>query len=130
MQENNFIKNKTLEEKIYLVGFALGIISLFLPWVNMGFISANGFQQDGYLLLIPMLYPIITLFSNKKRNNIINIILGILNIIFSIGFMMSKNVTIFGQSINPSGAGLYIMIVATIVIGVGCFLEFKNSKKA
>ncbi len=44
-------KQLSLGKKIILITTVLALISLFLPWVELGILSASGFQQGGYLFL-------------------------------------------------------------------------------
>ncbi|MGL4847991.1 MAG: hypothetical protein ACRC28_03555 [Clostridium sp.] len=127
----DMIMKKSLVEKMYLVGFVIAIISLFFTWVDaIGIVKAGGFQQGGYLFLILMLYPIITMFMGKARHYILGIVLAGINLLGIIMFINSKSVDWFGDSINMASTGMYIMAVATIIILVGAIMEFMNNKKA
>ncbi|MGL4873894.1 MAG: hypothetical protein ACRC30_04505 [Clostridium sp.] len=117
--------NVTLSEKLYLGAFLLGVISLFLPWVDVGFASVNGFQQEGYLVLIPMLYPVVTTFRGMDRNKAVNIGLQILVVVFMIYFIGTKTVDTVIRTVNVAGTGMYAMVVANIAMVVGAFLEKK-----
>ncbi|MGL4873969.1 MAG: hypothetical protein ACRC30_04890 [Clostridium sp.] len=118
--------NKTLSEKLYLGAFLVGVISLLLPWVDVGFASVNGFQQQGYLILIPMLYPVVTTFMGMNRNKVVNIVLQIIALVFMLYFMSTKSVDagMFG-TVDATGTGMYVMILANIGMVVGAFLERK-----
>ena len=61
-------KELSLQRKLILGAGALAVISLFFPWVELGFISASGFQQQGYIFLIAFIYPIYCVFKNISIN--------------------------------------------------------------
>ncbi|MFN0313028.1 hypothetical protein [Kurthia sp. ISK08] len=42
-------KQLSLGKKIILITTVIALISLFLPWVELGILSASSFQQGGYL---------------------------------------------------------------------------------
>lgn len=121
-----FLKEKTLSEKVYLGCALLAVVSLFLPWVEIGFASASGFQQQGYLLLVLFAYPVITILADKNRNKIVALVLSLLNVAFVIAFISSKSASLFGTTVNASGTGLYLMLIATIGAAVAGVLEFKQ----
>ena len=109
--------------KLICISAVVAIISLFLPWVDAGFISANGFQQQGYLLLLPFVYPVVMILQNKNIVKGINMACAIAALVFSVGFTMSKSTNVFGTSVNLAGTGLYVIIIASIIFLVGAIME-------
>lgn len=123
------IRNKTLMEKLYLIGFVIGVISLFFNWVDAGIVRGSGFQQQGYLFLILMLYPFITTLMDKKRQKIVNLILAIINLIGIIFYMSTKIVTLFGETLCFASTGAYVMVIAMIIILIGAIMNMKKIRQ-
>lgn len=108
----------------YLIALALATISLFMPWVDIGILSVNGFQQQGWLVLIPLLYPATSYFTGRGKNKIINLVLGILCTLFMFGFINSKDTAL---GINAATTGMYVMAFACItVVGTVIFEILSN----
>ncbi|MBB6453810.1 hypothetical protein HNQ94_002261 [Salirhabdus euzebyi] len=112
---------------IVIAGIAL-IISLFLPWVDLGIFSVSGFQQEGYLVLILFAYPLYVAFANKPINAIAGLATSIISVVFLFYFLSSKSESLFGETINAAGTGLYLALVASFVLVVGVVLKIKESK--
>lgn len=117
---------KTLTEKIFLVSAGVAIISLFLPWVDLGFVSVNGFQQQGYLFLAGFAYTVVTIVTNKDRNKLVSLMIAIVTLLAIFAFRSSKTQNLFGKSVNFATTGVYIMILAAIGNLVGAIMEYKN----
>lgn len=105
--------------KLIFIATVVAVISLFMKWVDMGIMSASGFQQQGYFFLILYIYPMVKLLQNKPINKMVGIICGAVAIILGVGFILSKSVDIFGESINVSATGLYVYIISAIMLTVG-----------
>lgn len=105
--------------KLIFIGSVLAVLSLFMKWVDAGIISASGFQQQGYLLLVLFVYPLVKLFNGQAMNKVLGLISGGLAIIAGIAFMFSKTVEVFGETINMASTGLYVYIIAAIILTVG-----------
>ena len=117
-----------VNDKIVGAGFIIGIISLFMTWVDVGFYSENGFQQGGYLVLIAFLYSIVSIATGKNYNRKVSAILLVMGIIFMIFFICSKSVGLFSSSINCAGIGMYVMIVGLVVSLAGTVKDFKANR--
>ncbi len=112
---------------VIVVATALFVISLFMPWVDAGFLSASGFQQEGYLILILFAYPIYTALAEKPINLIGGLISSVLAVVVVVMFMFSKSVDFFGSSTNLSGTGMYLAIIASIILVIGVFMKSKEN---
>lgn len=101
----------TKSDKIILAGAVVAIISLFMTWVDTGILSANGFQQQGYVWLVCFIYPIFMIFNQKaykKKEAIILFIFGIVSMLY---FFSTKSVSLFGSSVSCAASGMYIMLL-------------------
>lgn len=105
--------------KLIFISVIVAILSLFLPWADLGIFSVSGFQQDGYLFLLFFLYPIYKVLKNQKINKVIGLIFSVVVFIMSIIFFVSKNVDLFGSTVNAAGMGLYVFIISTIMLIIG-----------
>ncbi|WP_010287229.1 hypothetical protein [Kurthia massiliensis] len=121
------LKKLSFPRKLMLGASAVAIISLFLPWVDLGIVSASGFQQQGYLFLIAFIYPVYAIFKNKPIHKIGGLACGIIAIVASFIFMNSKSGDLFGATINATGSGLYVFLIASIVLTIGVWMDTKKA---
>lgn len=105
--------------KLIFISTILAIISLFMNWVDAGILRVSGFQQQGYLLLVFYIYPVYKLLKGTKLNKVLGLICSVLAVISSIAFLSSKSVDFFGTNVNAGGAGLYLFIIASILLTIG-----------
>lgn len=117
----------SIGRKLVLGGGAVGIISLFFPWVNVGFVNVDGFQKQGYLVLLAFIYPLFSIVIKKKVKFIGSLISLVIGLIFMFAFIASKSTNLFGTDVNMAASGMYIMIGGLIISAIGVILE-KNSK--
>lgn len=108
---------------LILISAAVGILSIFLPWVSLGPISVSGSSGDGVLLLF-ILAPviIISLIGDKSKNLsgaklFVTLGLGVLALIISIYTMSNLSKMPMGSL----GVGLYLSIISSIGV---CALPF------
>lgn len=126
MNNINF-KQLSLGKKIILITTVIALISLFLPWVELGILSASGFQQGGYLFLIAFIYPVYCVLKNTYINKVGGLVCGIVALIASIAYISSKSDEIFGTAINVAGSGAYLFLISTIGLIIGVVLDKRIS---
>lgn len=101
----------------------LSCIAISVPKrVDLGIISATGFQQNGYLFFLfflLFLYPLVTLLFGKPMNKILGMALSGVAVFAGIYFAVSKTVEILDSTINAAGSGLYLFIFSSILLLVG-----------
>ncbi|HSH36252.1 MULTISPECIES: hypothetical protein [Schnuerera] len=105
--------------KLIFISAIIAILSLFMSWVDAGIVRASGFQQQGYIFLVLYIYPIFKLLKGVKMNKLIGLICSILSVISGIVFLNTKNVDLFGSTVNAAGTGLYLFIIASIMLTIG-----------
>lgn len=120
-------KQLSLGKKIILITTVIALISLFLPWVELGILSASGFQQGGYLFLIAFIYPVYCVLKNTYINKVGGLVCGIVALIASIAYISSKSDEIFGTAINVAGSGAYLFLISTIGLIIGVILDKRIS---
>lgn len=127
MVNNMNFKQLSLGKKIILITTVIALISLFLPWVELGILSASGFQQGGYLFLIAFIYPVYCVLRNTYINKVGGLVCGIVALIASIAYISSKSDEIFGTAINVAGSGAYLFLISTIGLIIGVVLDKRIS---
>lgn len=107
--------------KTIFIASCAAVISLFFNWVEIGFLSENGFGQEAYLFLICFLYPFIRLLQNKPLNKLGGYVCAAAGIICGIAYINWKSVDFFGTTVNAAGSGPYVFIVASVLLAFGVF---------
>ncbi|MCD5322260.1 MULTISPECIES: hypothetical protein [Pontibacillus] len=116
--------------KLILLASAMAILSLFFTWVDLGILSANGFQQQGYILLVFFIYPVYQALKGNKIGRMAGYISAVGGIVSIVAFMMSKTGNILGQQVNLASTGMYIFLIAAILLTVGIYLSRKEDASA
>lgn len=123
------ISELSRESKIYGCLSIIAVASLFMKWVDYGFASRNGIHQQGWIVLIPLLYITITNIMGKYYKRMINLIISILSAISVIFFMFDKIVIIEGKTVNFASTGLYLMILVSLGFVIVSSIEIRRNFK-
>lgn len=107
--------------KSVFIAACLAIVSLFFKWVDLGFYSENGFEQQAFLFLLCFVYPVIRLLQGKSMNRIGGYISAIAGIVCGIAYINWKSDELFGVQIQAAGTGPYVFIVASVILGFGVY---------
>ena len=121
-------KNWSTGQRLIFASSAVAVLSLLLPWADMGLISVNGFAQQGYLLLIFFIYPFYKLLKSTPIKPLYGFISSGLAVISSISFALSKTVEVFDTTVNLSGSGLVLFIICSIALFVGVYMSKDHGK--
>tara|TARA_B000000557_G_C20688401_1_gene406232 strand:+ start:313 stop:723 length:411 start_codon:yes stop_codon:yes gene_type:complete len=117
-------KSFRMNEQIILGSFAIAVLSMFLPWVNLEIMTLNGFQQQGYIFLVALIYPVIFILRGVKYNSLIALILAVITVILTIWFISTKSLELYdGQSVNVSGSGLWLFLICIIAFTFSLYKE-------
>ncbi len=108
-------------EKIVCSSIVLAITSLFFSWSDIGIMSQNGWQQQGYFLLLCFAYPAYTLVKKKKPNIYISYIISLLSTGLIAWYINTKTVEMHNSTVNASGMGSWIFLASTLLLGYGFF---------
>ena len=137
-QEPEVVENQGTQErfnaldlggKVILGSTGVGLLSLFLPWVSLGFLSVNGFQQQGFFLLIPHAVLSVLLWVEKFRSKVGAYVGAGIAFAIAIGYYMDKNVDIGYGKFNPLTTGFYLCAASIIGLAVGVYLhQFPGSE--
>lgn len=102
----------TADKFFIFLGGIIAIVAIFFPWIDLFFMSANGFQIKGYLALIAFIYPTYVALKQKKINKKIPMIL------IAIEVLILFIITSSGDAL----AGVYWMIIALVVLSIGVLM--------
>lgn len=116
-----------LAEKIILGSALAALISLFMPWIQMGIISSSGWSQQGYFFCLFFVYPIIGVFNVKGLNRIAGIICGVLAFVIAVAYIADKQYDILGNKGNAAASGLYLFTASTIGLIIGA-VKYRRHK--
>lgn len=116
--------------KIYLGLCGVAFISLFMKWVDIGIASQNGFQQQGWIILIPLVYITVTKITGRMYNKWVNLALSMIIALLTIVFMFDKMVAIGDEVVNLASTGIYLMVICCLgfVIMSSIDLKKRNNK--
>lgn len=105
------------------VSACIATLTMFMKWVDLGIISADGFQQRTFLFLGLFAYPIVMLFKNKPVHRVSGIVCGAVGILLGVIYIASKGDDVFDRWVNFAGTGPYIFILACIALIVGIVIH-------
>ncbi|WP_229683086.1 hypothetical protein [Virgibacillus oceani] len=114
---------------LIVIATALFIISLLFPWSHvLSFMSMNGFQHDGYIVLVVFAYPLYTVLSGKPMYRFFGIGCSVIAVIFLVYYMIRMSEDYLGTSVSTAGFGLYVAIISAIVLLAGTVIKIKESR--
>ena len=105
--------------KIIFTSACVAIISFLFAWVDIGLVSQNGISQGTFLLGALYVYPVLKLLKNQSIERKWGIACGVASIVLTIIYISSKSVSMFGKSINASGSGAFLFLLASIALIIG-----------
>ncbi len=120
-------------EKVIFVSGCLAVLSMLMPWLDIGFATRNGITQSAWLiLLLSFTYPAIMMFKRQSIDIRIGITLTVIALIWCSSYVSGKTVT-FGPpgdtidaDLSGSGPGAFILACIGAIVGqVMCHKEDK-----
>jgi hypothetical protein len=93
--------------------------SMFMKWVDIGFVSQTGLTQETFLLLGLWIYPVFMLFKNKPISRAWGLTCSIASAAFTGFYISSKSLELFGNTINVASTGAWLFLLASIALVVG-----------
>ena len=121
-------KNWSTGQRLIFASSVVAVLSLLLPWADMGLLSVNGFAQQGYILLIFFIYPLYKLLKSTPIKPLYGFTSSGLAVICSISFALSKTVEVFDTTVNLSGSGLVLFIICSILLVIGVYMSKDQGK--
>ena len=105
--------------KIIFVAACGATTSMLMKWVDFGIASQSGLSQLAFLFLALWIYPVTMLFQNKTIHRIWGLVCSLCSVVFTLAYITSKSIEMFGETVNAAGAGAYIFLFASIALVVG-----------
>jgi hypothetical protein len=124
-------------EKVIFVSGCLAVLSMLMPWLDIGIATRNGITQSAWLiLLLGFTYPAIMLFKRQSIDIRIGITLAAIALIWCGSYASGMTVT-FGPpgdtidaDLSGSGPGVFILACIGAIVGqVMCHKEDKASEE-
>ena len=106
--------NWNIGGKIIFVSSCAATLSMIMNWVDVGIASQSGLSQGAFLFLLLWIYPVLMLFKNKPILKSWGLGFSIASVIFSLVYISSKSIELFGRSVNAAASGAYIFLFASI----------------
>ena len=125
-------KNWNWGGKVIFVAACVSIVSMFMNWVDIGIASQSGLTQGAFLLLGLWVYPGLMLFKNRPIKRGWGLSCSILSVVFTIIYINSKSIALFGKTVNAAGSGAWLFLLASIalIVGVVRYGSMKSIDKA
>lgn len=105
--------------KTICVATCVAVGSMFTDWVTLGFMSLSGMQQGAWMFLACWIYPVAMLLRGKDINQTWGLMCATASILAAGCYIQSKSVELLGKTVNASGGGPALFILASIALGVG-----------
>ena len=109
----------TIGNKTIFISTCIATFSMFISWVDVGFVSQNGFSQGTFLLLGLYVYPLMQLFKNESINKVWGRICSIGSLVCAILYISSKTIEVFGSTVNAASTGAYLFLFSAIALIIG-----------
>lgn len=105
--------------RIIFVASCLALFSFFLPWVDIGFASRNGFSQGGFLLGALYIYPLYRLLTSQRISKAIGLICATGAVVGAVFYYVSKDIEFLGSDVNAASTGVEVFMIATVMLAIG-----------
>lgn len=103
---------------IFIAGCA-AVLSMLMKWVDVGIASQSGLSQGAFLFLGLWVYPLLMLFRNKPISKLWGWACAIASIVFASGYISSKSVEFFDETVNAAATGAWVFLFASIALLIG-----------
>ena len=105
--------------KTIFVALCSAVASMLMNWVDIGFVSQSGLSQGAFMLLAFWIYPSIILFNQRPINKLWGGLSSLGSVLSACGYISSKSIELFGETLNASAGGAYLFLIASIALLVG-----------
>lgn len=110
---------KPLGSRIVLISSGVALAVHAFPWVDVGIMSASGFQQTLAAFMLFYIYPFYCAAKDRPIKRVGAYICGALAIASAVLYISSKQLELFGRSFNAASTGVYLFIVCSIALIYG-----------
>lgn len=119
--------NWNLGGKTIFSSACVATASMLMNWVDIGIVSQSGLSQGSFLFLALWIYPLLMLLKNQAIDKKWGLTCSITSVVFTLGYISSKSIEIFGRTVNAAAVGAYIFLLASIALIVGVTKYTPNS---
>jgi len=112
--------------KFIFISTCLALISFFMKWVDVGFLSENGFGQGTVLYILLFIYPLVKVMQERPLGKKMSYLCAVIGIILGIIYISSKSVDFFGTTINAASTGPYVFMVSCLLLAFGTY-KYNNN---
>ena len=116
--------------KVVFIASCVAVVSLLLPWIDVGIATRAGLTQVSILLLGFYVYPMLMLLQKQPIHKGAGIACGALAIVGTLWWILHYRADVFGQTIDASGIGSKIFLLASIALTVGVVMMVKDQEAA
>ncbi len=109
-------QNWNVGGKVIFVAACVATASMLMKWVDVGIASQSGLSQGVFLLLGLWVYPVLMLFKNKAIHRAWGLVCSIASVVFTLGYISSKSIELFGETVNAAATGAYLFLLASIAL--------------
>lgn len=115
--------------RIFTVALGIAILTMLMSWVDVGLATRNGLEQQGFIFLLPWIYPALKIFKNEEQKKGLSVILLLISLAGVIWYIMGKNVEMFGTTKNVSATGSHLFAVSCLVAlsGITQYKPYESS---
>lgn len=105
--------------KIIFVAACFAVLSMFMNWVDLGIVSANGLSQGAFLFLALWVYPVLMLFNNEAIKQSWGLGCAVASVVLTLVYISNKSFEFFGETGNAAAGGAILFLLASIALIVG-----------
>jgi hypothetical protein len=104
----------TFPQKGLAVSACIAVFSMFLPWMQLGVRSDDGWETQYFLVLLLWVWPYLSVFRNREPSfGIIWYLVVAFGLILSMFFDDHGGVSLFGRTVDwRVGAGVWVYLLA------------------
>lgn len=104
---------------VILAAAALAAISMFMKWVDIGFVYQTGLQQGAFIFLAFWIYPAVIAIKQAAIARLWGVLCAAASIVATIAYIASKSVDFFGEELLLAGTGAWLHLLVSFVLLIG-----------
>lgn len=123
--------NWSIGGRIIFVTSCVSVLSMFMPWMDIGIASQTGLSQGTVLLLGLYVYPVLMLLKKGPLNRLAGLACAVVAVVCSLVYIKSQTISFFGTSTNVAASGAYLFLIASgaFIVGVFKYQSSETSEK-
>lgn len=109
------------QRKFILIASTAGIIAMFLPWIDIFFISVNGLHGRGILVFLCFVVAVIVSIMGDQKINLDKTMWMVTLIVGGLAALIMI-ISFFGTTANIFAYGFYLALLASLGIVAAAYL--------